>query len=184
MNDVLQLKGSFKSGKYKGFVGAPSLPNGQKVTSEHIKQLVAQLIIIEEFWKGETIIGGALVSVHYNRVVAKSNRIKALLKERGKTTNESVRGAKFEYSNGDVGNPRHVFTHFISMEALRNTIELLDELAKYLDKNFKGSITDVGLNELNRNGVNGTEISKSTLSQAIVDCFYVNRFDIDKELGE
>lgn len=184
MNEVLQLKGSFKSGKYKGNVGAPSLPKGQKVSAEHIKKLIVQLIEIETFWKKETIIGGALISVHYNRVVAKSNRIKVLLKESGKTTNESVRGAKFEYPNGDASNPRHVFTHFICMDALRNTIELLDELAKYLDKEFKGVITDVGLSSLNKNGTKGTKNSKSALAQAIVDCFYINRFDIDKELGE
>lgn len=184
MNDVLQLKGSFKSGKYKGFVGAPSLPTGQKVTAEHVGKLCAQLKEIEDFWKKETIIGGALISVHYNRVVAKSNRIKMLLKESGKTTNASVRGAKFEYLNGDLGNPRHVFTHFICMEALRNTIELLDELEKYLDDKYKGVITDEELASLNKIGVSGIKYSKSAIAQAIVDCFYVNRFDIDKELGE
>lgn len=184
MNDVLQLKGSFKSGKYKGFVGAPSLPIGQRVTSEHVKKLGAQLIEIEEFWKKETLIGGALVSVHYNRVVAKSNRIRVLLKESGKTTNDSVRGAKFEYPNGDTSNPKHVFTHFICMKALRNTIELLDEVAKYIDKNYNGVITDERLSALNKTGVTGTEKSKSTIVQAIVDCYYVNRFDVDKELGE
>lgn len=184
MNEVLELKGSFKSGKYKGNVGAPSLPTGQKVTSKHIRKLVAQLVEIEDFWKKETLIGGALVSVHYNRVVAKSNRIKVLLKESGKTTNASVRGAKFEYPNGDTGNPRHVFTHFICMEALGKTIELLDELANYIDDKYKGTITDIGLNALNKSGVQGTKNSKSTIAQAVVDCFYVSRFDIDKELGD
>ena len=50
MNEVLQLKGSFKSGKYKGNVGAPSLPKGQKVKAEHVKRLGEQLVEIEKFW--------------------------------------------------------------------------------------------------------------------------------------
>lgn len=184
MNEILQLKGSFKSGKYKGNVGAPSLPKGQKVKAEHVKRLAEQLIEIEKFWKENRAIKGALVSVHYNRVVAKSNRIKILLKESGKTTNSSVRGARFEYINGDKNNPRHVFTHFISVSALRSTIELLEEVSSYLTLEFNGIITDEGIKIINKNGRIGTKNSKSSIAQAIVDCFYVSRFDIDKELKE
>lgn len=184
MNEVLQLKGSFKSGKYKGNVGAPSLPKGQKVKAEHVKRLAEQLVEIEKFWKENTAIRGALVSVHYNRVVAKSNRIKTLLKESGQTTNASVRGARFEYINGDTSNPRHVFTHFICMSALRNTIELLEELVSYMNLNFKGTVTDENLKTINTYKTLETKNSKSTIMQAIVDCFYVSRFDIDKDLKE
>ncbi len=184
MNEVLQLKGTFESGKNKGNVGAPSLPKGQKVDAEHVKQLAEQLREIEQFWNENPVIKGALVSVHYNRVVAKSNRIKVLLKESGKTTNSSIRGARFEYVNGDTTQPCHVFTHFICLNALRTTIELLDEVFSYLTINFGGVITDTGLKVINKKKTLGTQNSKSSIMQAIVDCFYLSRFDIDRDLND
>ena len=78
MNEILQLKGTFESSKFKGR-GAASLPKGQKVEVLHIRSLISQLVEIEKFWHNHTDIKGALVSVHYDRVVAKSHRIKELI---------------------------------------------------------------------------------------------------------
>lgn len=181
MNEVLQLKGTFKSDKYRGMVGAAGLPVGQKVEVKHIKSLTKQLKEILIFWENETLIGGALISVHYNRVVAKSNRIKALLKESGSNSNNSVRGARFEYVNGDMSNPRHVFTHFVSMDALSKSINLLEKVAQYIDKEYDGEVSDKDVQLINKNDVIGIPYKKTVVSQAIVDCFYINRFDIDKE---
>ena len=177
MNEILQLKGTFESSKFKGG-GAASLPKGQKVEVLHIRSLISQLVEIEKFWHNHTDIKGALVSVHYDRVVAKSHRIKELLKESGKSTNSSIRGSKFEHHNGNIC---HVFTHFISLEALRNTIDLLSEIERYTMSYFNGIITNDEFIQISKNGIAGSNYKNYRLANAIIDCFYVSYFDIDKD---
>ena len=180
MNEILQLKGTFESSKFKGR-GAASLPKGQKVEVLHIRSLISQLVEIEKFWHNHTDIKGALVSVHYDRVVAKSHRIKELLKESGKSTNSSIRGSKFEHHNGNIC---HVFTHFISLEALRNTIDLLSEIERYTMSYFNGIITNDEFIQISKNGIAGSNYKNYRLANAIIDCFYVSYFDIDTDLKE
>ena len=79
MNNVLQLKGTFQHRKNSSKPGPPSLPKGTSVQAEHLATLLEQLERIEVFWKENSFINGALVSVYYKRVIAKSNRVSFLL---------------------------------------------------------------------------------------------------------
>lgn len=79
MNNILQLKGKFQQRKNLSGFGAVNLPKGAKVTAEHINKLKKQLMQLENYWKKEQTIGGALISVHYKCIVAKSNRLQILL---------------------------------------------------------------------------------------------------------
>ena len=79
MNDLLQLKGHFESRKNNMKGGRRKLPSDGYVKLEKMEKLLKQLQKIREFWAHNTIIEGALVSVHYNRIIAKSNRISAFL---------------------------------------------------------------------------------------------------------
>ena len=79
MNSILQLKGRFDSKKNSSKPGAPQLPKRAKVSSKHLYALRDQLKEICSYWNKDTRIGGALVSVHYTRIVAKSNRLSRLL---------------------------------------------------------------------------------------------------------
>ena len=95
MNNILQLKGQFQKRKAPSGFGPTNLPKGKSVSAEHVLKLKDQLQDIILFWNQEKTINGALVSVHYRKVVAKSNRLQLLLSDRGKHPNESVRGSKF-----------------------------------------------------------------------------------------
>ena len=94
MNNILQLKGQFQKRKAPSGFGPVNLPKGKSVSVEHVLKLKKQLQDIVLFWSKEKIIKGALVSVHYRKVVAKSNRIQILLSENGKHPNKSIRGSK------------------------------------------------------------------------------------------
>ena len=94
MNGLLQLKGRFDKRGNEG-MGPAGLPAHKKVTSEHIEKLISQLFKVKQYWSDKEDIGGLIVSVHYIRVVAKSNRLKALLSDVGKKPVDSIRGAKF-----------------------------------------------------------------------------------------
>ncbi len=167
MNDVLELKGTFEPGKFTGRVGAPSLPKGKIVESKHIKYLIKQLNEVNEFWRENQSIGGALLNVYYSSVVAKSNRVKALFKEKGHSSNDSIRGAKFDDAN--EMEPKHIFTYFVSLAALKETIEKLEVAARFIDDNFSGSIDQNGIELINKGVVKDGLLKKSVLAQVIVD---------------
>lgn len=86
MNNILQLKGRFEKRKNEAGFGVPKLPAKQKVTSAHMRELKAQLMDVKAYWETNREIKGALVSVHYIRIVAKSNRLRNLLGDVGKKT--------------------------------------------------------------------------------------------------
>ena len=79
MNNLLQLKGQFKQRKNSNVFGPINLPKGAVVTAEHIKDMAVQLKNLENHWQTDRRIGGALISVHYKCIVAKSNRLQILL---------------------------------------------------------------------------------------------------------
>ena len=113
MNNILQLKGQFQKRKAPDGVGLTNLPKGKSVSAEHVLKLKQQLLDIILFWNQEKTINGALVSVHYRKVVAKSNRIQILLSDGGKHPNLSVRGSKFSegYNEKNEWVQKHVFTY-------------------------------------------------------------------------
>ena len=101
MNNLLLLKGKLEHRAFspKGF-GPEKLPVGQRVSSSHITKLVSQLIDIKNYFTENNILPGALISVHYKEVIAKSNRLRILLKDNN-STSKNIRGAKFETIEND-----------------------------------------------------------------------------------
>ena len=109
MNNLLELKGQFQhQNNPKGF-GPANLPQGSSVSAEHIGSLKKDLQSIYDRWSKNTLIGGALISAHYTRVVAKSNRIKYLFVETSTdNANDAIRGARFEEREESIN---HIFTY-------------------------------------------------------------------------
>lgn len=177
MNNILQLKGQFQKRENRSPFGPVNLPKGATVTTQHIEQLRKQLQSILTYWeKNQSKIGGALVSVHYKQVVAKSNRLKTLLAEGSKSPNESIRGSKFVWEQKQ----KHVFTHFVKLKEIKDSIEKLDASARIVLKEYNGLITDNDTQLINK-GNYSSSISKTTFLRAIVDANFVEKFDIDKE---
>ena len=184
MNNILQLKGRFDQRPNSSRPGSPKLPKGKNVKSSHLKALAEQLQNILSYWQKNTDIKGALVSVHYKHVVAKSNRIQAILAEGGKSPAESIRGAKFVWEKDRDGRTiqKHVFTHFVKLETLKKSIELLEKAAMVLETQYRGNLTSEECAKIaNKKEIFYDEImSKSAFLKIIVDGNYVERFDIDR----
>ncbi|MFL0247341.1 S8 family peptidase [Candidatus Clostridium stratigraminis] len=185
MNNILQLKGQFQQRKNSNLFGPTNLPKGAIVTAQHIEELKEQLQRILVYWeKNQTIIGGALVSVHYRHVVAKSNRLKTLLGEGSKSPKLSIRGAKFvwgpEMEKGGL-RQKHVFTHFINLKAIQDSIEKLDASVRIVREKYKGKIKDKDTEQINKGNYSDSYISKSTFLNVIVDAHFVEQFDIDRD---
>lgn len=175
MNNILQLKSKFSQGKGSGRPGLANLPKNGKVDATHILKLENQLYELREFWLAEKYLTGALISVHYIDVVAKSRRIKSLLSNNSKNPNETMVGAKFS-----SGSPKHIITHYVQMDCIDETIKKLNIIQEIINNDFTGIITQKDINIINEKDTKWKyqNISKSSFSQTVVDCYYVDKFDI------
>ena len=183
MNNILQLKGRFEQRPNSSKPGSPKLPKGKSVYSLHLIELSEQLKRILQYWKTNTDISGALVSVHYTHIVAKSNRLKILLSENSKSPAESIRGAKFIWEPDEDGKEiqKHIFTHYVSLKAIEKAIEVLGETISVIEKYFNGIITSEETEKIAETPADRfSEFSKSNFLNAVVDGFYVESFDIDR----
>lgn len=183
MNNILQLKGRFEQRPNGSKPGSPKLPKGKSVSASHLFELTKQLERILEYWKTNTDINGALVSVHYKHIVAKSNRLKILLSENGKSPTESIRGVKFIWKPDDAAKEvqKHVFTHYISLKAIEKTIQILKQTALLIEKHYSGTVDSKIIEELGtKSKYSFPEIPKTNFLRAVVDGFYVEKFDIDR----
>lgn len=182
MNNILQLKGKFFHKKNLNNFGPVNLPKDTKVTKEHVGKLKKQLQNLEGFWRMDGTIGGALVSVHYKRIVPKSSRLQLLLGEKNAHPNVSVRGAKFADGLNDQMEPvkKHVFTYFVSLEALHRSIEFLEKCEGTLARFFNDEVTDKDTVRINGGIYNDAIMSKSTFLKVITDVCYVEDFALDR----
>ena len=166
MNSVLQIKGQFEQKSNTSAFGPKNLPVNESVKVPHLTNLKNQLEQILAFWKKETIINGALVSVHYTSVVAKSNRIEALLAYKKIKPNDTIKGSKFEGEDSQ----KHVFTHYVSLETLEESIRRLDVCIRILNHRYNGIISYDDINLLNTKQAkfDNSELSLSIIIQLLL----------------
>ncbi len=179
MNNMLELKG-------KRFVQAPKKPgsNGASmnskafVTSEQLLRLEAKLKQIKEFWEQESKpFSGILISVHYNKIVAKSNRIAGLFK--GKDSNLAIVGAKFNKEKN-----KHIITYFLDSCDLDTTINSLLIANEIIHSLFKDGITQTVFDKnkalFDKINAKTHHMSKSAFRQIIADVSYIEDFEVEK----
>lgn len=181
-NNILELKG-------KRFIQAPkgkSTPmpsmNGRKVvTCEHLQKLQTKIEQIRDFWLLETKpFNGVLISVVYNKIAAKSNRIGGLFQ--GQDSNHAVVGAKFSKDR-----TKHIITYFLSIDDLEKSIILLDKTNNILHDEFEGKIDQSTFNsssKIDSIPFPNFNISKSKFKQVIADISYIEDFSIEKPTGQ
>lgn len=175
MNNILQLKGEFTQRRNDGRPGPANLLKNTCVDAHHINELIIELKQLKVFWNNERYLTGALISIYYVDVIAKSRRIKTLFSKGNIKPNDTMVGAKF-----CKGEPKHIITHYIPLEFIDLTIHKLEIAVKILNDEFNGIISDDVLNLLNEGKIKlkNTNMSKSLFAQTIVDCFNVEKFDI------
>ncbi|WP_235069799.1 S8 family peptidase [Turicibacter sp. TJ11] len=177
MNDILQLKGRFEQKKSNNRPAAPRLSSGSMVNVSHLESLRTDLIVLKEFWESQEVLSGALISVYYNKVVAKSNRISGFLSSSKQPANSSIVGAKFS----DKSN-KHIITHYISMEVIDASILSIEQAIRILNEEFGGSIDYIKFNE--KSNINAIDFEKYTIKKTkfqhiIVDSSYVEKFGVE-----
>lgn len=178
MNDILHIKGTFDHNKNTAIPGQPQLSTKNTVSFEHLYNLYNDLIRIVDVYSNSQnkLLKNILISAYYNKVAAKSNRTSVFFTERGKSSNETIVGAKFS----DIGN--HIITHYVTMDSILKSISLLGYAIQIAKDNFKNPITASEFNpkeKFNEIDFDNTKISKNKFQQLIVDCSYIDKFDIE-----
>ena len=177
MNNVLELKGKrFVQASKTGGGGGASMNSKKIVTREQLLRLVERIGQIKEFWKQERKpFEGILISVHYNKIVAKSNRIAGLFK--GKDSNYASVGAKFNKEK-----TKHIITYFLDMEDLDESIELLLKTSDIIKVKFQNGIDKVTFDDrkkIDKIPFSRFSITKSTFKQVVADVSYIEDFEVE-----
>ena len=176
MNATLQLKGTFEQRKNPSTFGSPNLPSGESIDANKLSELLSDLERLLEYWQQDNTLSGALISVYYNKIAAKSNRIQRIIS----SNNNSIRGAKFH----DNDSPKHIITHFISLSELEQSIQEVSEAITILNEKFDGKISHDIIEKITSKDFNDQTIfanyslRKTNFLKIIVDAYYVEKFDI------
>ncbi|KDE42909.1 S8 family peptidase [Metamycoplasma hyosynoviae] len=178
MNNILELKGKhFSQNSKKGTSGGIVMNGNKEVTAKHLLKLKSELKQIKKFWESEEKpFEGILVSVYYNKIVAKSNRIAGIFK--GANSNYSIVGAKFNQNKS-----KHIITYFLDENDLNKSIEMISNASNTLSEKFSGSInknTFENKNIVNPKLFENCSISMTTFKQVIADVSYIDFFDVEK----
>ena len=186
MNNVLELRGKRFIQASKNNQNGGAAMNSQKiVTSEQLAVLQTKLKNIKAFWQSENKpFEGILISVHYNKIATKSNRISGLFK--GKHSNLAVVGAKYNETKS-----KHIITYFLDIQDLDKSIDLLSKAGDVLDSKFQSSIDKAIFDNeevfgSDKKKIIGTvrfehlQLSKSMFKQVVADVSYIDDFEVEK----
>lgn len=174
MNNILKLKGKFINKKYDKPSGSRNISSNSTVSYDILETKIEQLKLLQEFWSTQNYFDGALISVHYNRMIAKTNRIAGILYEKGKTPNESIVGARFSK------NQKHIITHFVKKETITNSINELNTAIDILKREYAGVLSTEQIEKINKNNFPSKyNMSCTRFKNLIVDSYYVEYFGVD-----
>ncbi len=176
MNNMLEMKGKrFVQASKQGSGGGVSMHSAVQVTSETLLRLQSKITDITHFWEQEVRpFEGVLITVLYNKIVAKSNRISGLFK--GKNSHHAIVGAKFNKEKS-----KHIITYFLEMKDLVKSINLLATARNILDEQFEGCMNKSILdNKVAFNAIpfQTYGISKTVFKQIIADVSYIDDFEV------
>lgn len=177
MNNVLELKGNrFVQAPKSASGGGPAMNSKVVVTSQKLNRLTSKLFQIKDFWTRENRpFNGILISVHYNKIVAKSNRIAGLFK--GDQSNYAIVGAKF-----NAEKTKHIITYFLSIGDLDNSIDMLSKSDEVISSVFKDGITKAIFENNVTDKINFQKygLTKSLFKQIVADVSYIDGFEVEK----
>lgn len=177
MNNVLELKGKrFVQESKKGNGGGAAINSKVVVTNNHVKKLQSKLQSLREFWMNEDKpFSGILISVHYNKIVVKTNRISGLFK--GDQSNYAIVGAKF-----NTEKTKHIITYFLEDADIEDSIKLLENVSKVLTIYFTDGISKEVFEQkilFDRIDFKKYFLSKTLFRQIVADVSYIDDFEVE-----
>lgn len=178
MNNVLELKGKrFVQAAKSVNGGGPAMNSKVVITSQHCQRLISKLNQIHEFWLHENQpFNGILISVYYNKIVAKTNRISGIFK--GDQSNYAIVGAKFNSEK-----TRHIITYYLFNEDLEKSTDFLHKTKDILSCFFEEGITKTIFDNnfiIDKINFKKYGLTKTLFKQIIADISYIDNFEVEK----
>lgn len=180
MNPILQVKLKFSNERN------PSQPKGRNLSSkaetsvEKIENLIENLNAVLRFYRNTPkYVSNLLIDVNYNDIIAKSKRIKRLLKPETSSTNDVIVGARF--SSAPEGEENHIITYYVDEPTVRRTINELRIAKSFLNDRLGGKATSANFDSKNQLiNYEGYSLGKTKLRDIIIDCSVVDSIGIPK----
>ena len=171
MNPLLQVKLRFTNEPNTQQVGAKNLRANASTSEDQVLALIESLRAVKRFYTDTPkVIKNMLIDVNYNDIIAKSNRIQALLKPIGRTSNDIIVGARF--STAEEGSENHIITYYVDHATVDKTITELEIIGRFIQDRLNGKATPSNFNETRtkRPNINydGYGLSKQKIRNLIV----------------
>lgn len=194
MNPILQVKLRFDKEKNTSGFSTTNLRANMDVSLEKIDQLSESLRAVLRYYRSETqILNNILIDVCYNDIIAKSNRIKELLRPVGIDINDIVVGARF--SDAHDGEENHIITYYVDIETINKTLNELVVVKGFIEGELGGKATTTNFNEtdkkddavrrnLKKENYEKYGLSKSKIRKMIVDCSVVENFSTPRIIDD
>lgn len=146
MNPLLQVKLTYSNERNTSPNGFNrNLRSVNTLDVSHIDHLISNLKNVLTYYAGmPKVIDNILIDVSYNNIVAKSNRIRELLRPAEKECNDCVVGARF--SDSRSGSENHIITYYVDENAINATIEKLEAARHFVSTKLGGTATSDNFN--------------------------------------
>lgn len=181
MNPLLQVKLRFSNERNTQQVVAKNLRANASTSEDKVVALIESLRAVKRFYTDTPkVVRNMLIDVNYNDIIAKSNRIQALLKPIGRTSNDIIVGARF--SAAEEGSENHIITYYADPATVDRTITELEIIRQFLQDRLDGKAIPSNFNETRTKrpniNYNGYDLSKQKIRNLIVDCSVVESFGV------
>ena len=185
MNPIIQVKLNFAEERASQQAVGKDLRTHAEVTSNHVERLIENLkTVLRYYHSTHKFMDSILIDVNYNDIIAKSNRIEALLKPVGKATNDVVVGARF--SDAPAGQENHIITYYVDEAVINQALNDLMIIKQFIDRELDGKATYDNFTEQKKDGKSDTKkfhynryaLAKNRLRRLVVDCSVVESFSV------
>jgi hypothetical protein len=178
MNPLLQVKLRFSNEKNPQKPGHRNLRSHAETSSDKIGELIDDLHAVLRYYRGlPKIVHGLLVDVHYNDIIAKTNRVREVLKPRRGSTNDCVVGARF--SDSPEGQENHTITYYVDEDTVKRTIQNLKIAKDFLDARLEGKATSQNFKKPGCTiSYLGYELSEKQIRDVVIDCSVIESFSV------
>lgn len=178
MNKALLLKGSLSHKPHPKGGGNRHFPKDAfPLSTVKIEKIRDELESVYSFWEKDTLLGERkIVTVHYDRIVAKSNRIRGIINVK----DDTVIGVRFS----ETQNTKHIITYGITLDEIQKAIEKLNSCLMICQINSWDQINNAILEHVQNEEIvfNPKSISKSSFIDCCVDSFYIEKIDVSQEI--
>lgn len=189
-NKIIELSGNFSSAKNIFGNNEINIPANSSINSNKIEKLKNELENVLKYWKTVSLEINPLITCTFDRVMAKSKRIKGLFYSGFTKNNAAIVGAKFisEKLNDESYNKKHVITYCIELSTLQESLSNLKKVIDIIKETFKSSLSHETINAINEDRYKEVfsspdAISKKRFLNIVVDCFYLENISVQKEVS-